>query len=80
MEKTSNSLTVTSGAIATANSQSMTMTKVTEMLFEQMEKLRGNPGEIPIADCMCGIAGRIIDSTKVQLQATELMLKASGTI
>lgn len=80
MEQVNNSLVITSTAIESISSHSVGLNKVTSMLFEQMEKLKGNPGEIPIADAMCSIAGRIIDSTKIQLQATELMLKASGTI
>ena len=50
------------------------------MLFEQMGKVKGNPAEIPVADSMCMIAGRIIDTAKVQIAATELMLKATGKI
>jgi hypothetical protein len=59
---------------------SESLSKITTMLFEQMEKVRGNPAEIPVADSMCMIAGRIIDTAKGQIAATELMLKATGKI
>lgn len=80
MEIQTNSVVIAQKAMEAANNQSTNIVKVTEMLMDQMIKLKGNPGEIEISNAMVGVAGRILDAAKIQLQATELVLKANGSL
>jgi len=69
-------------AVATVQSQLPTMTTgvlsdVNAMLLDSMKKVAGNPGYIKQAESMAKTANAIINSTKTQVSAAALLLRAN---
>jgi hypothetical protein len=68
----------TKAATSVWNSRVETMNKVNDMLLDAMEKVKENPGFIDQAETMGMVAGRIVDSIKVEVMAAGLLLRANG--
>lgn len=67
-----------SAASTVWNGRSGTMSKVNELLLEAMEEVKKNPGYVAQAETMGMVAGRIVDSIKVEVMAAGLLLRANG--
>lgn len=67
-----------SAASTVWNGRRPTITRVNEMLLEAMEEVKKNPAYVEQAETMGMVAGRIVDSIKVEVMAAGLLLRASG--